>query len=480
MIGREPSSGRSSRHSRTLAWGFIVLLLGWTPTVLAQSAPIAPAPRPSYQPYRYDEDWSVLRDPALRGDLWDGVKYVPFHADDWYLSVGGEARWRYEQVRRPGFGAQPDDRSGYLLQRYLLHTDWHLGKRVRAFVEVQSGLEAGRLGGPRPTDENTLDLHQAFVDVAWRANDRGSLTLRVGRHEVAFGAGRLISAAEGLNVRRSFDGVRLVIKRGAWTWNSTAMRLVAPSRGVFDDRAEPGVLEWGAGGTGRRPWLGNLAVYYIGVRRTSARFDQGTADATRHSGGVRVWGTAGRLDYDQELILQVGRFGGDPIRAYAVASDVGVALVHTAGSPRFGARVFAASGDRDPGERELNAFDPLFPGIAYSGKAGLMGPTNLITVDPSVSLTPHRRVRVAIDWAPFWRTSTHDAVYTVNVGVLRTGQRTTKRFVGSQATVEVEGRLTTHVTVWASAVLFRAGTFLRETPPGLDTRYLAAYAAYRF
>jgi hypothetical protein len=458
------------------------LVLAWAPGVGAQSIPAEAASRPTYQQYRYDEDWSVLRDPVLRRDPWDAVKYVPLNRNDWYLSVGGEGRWRYERVRHPAFGAQPDDRSGYVLQRYLLHTDWHFGTPVRVFVEMQSGLEAGRLGGARPTDEDRLDVHQAFVDLTRSTGNRGSVTLRLGRHEVAFGAGRLISAAEGLNVRRSFDGGRLMVKRGSWTWNATTMRLVSTDPGMFDDRAEPGLLCWGAGGNGHRPWLGpgNLAVYYIGIRRRSARFDQGIADTTRHSGGVRVWGSAGTFDYDEEVIVQWGSFGKDPIRAYAIASDVGWVLASVAAHPRFGVRVFITTGDRDRNEPTLNAFDPLFPGIAYSGRAGLIGPTNLVTSAPSVSLTPNRRVHATIEWAPFWRTSTDDGVYGISGAVLRTGRSSDKRSVGSQASVEVEGRVTTHLSVSASAVLFRAGGFLKETPPGIDTRYLASHLSYRF
>jgi Alginate export len=448
----------------------------------AQSASPDPDPRPAYQQYRYEEDWSVLKNAPRRRDVWDGIKFVPLKGDDWYLSVGGEARWRYEQVRQPGFGSQPDDPSGYALQRYLLHTDWHFGTRARAFAEIQSGLEAGRNGGPRPTDENTLDVHQAFVDVKLRNSSRGSVALRLGRHEVGFGAGRLISAAEGLNVRRSFDGARLIVKQGAWTWNSTAMRLVLAVPGAFNDRSDSGLVCWGAGGNGPRPWLGpgNLAVYYIGVRRRNARFDQGTADATRHSGGLRVWGSAGRMDYDEEVILQWGKFGDDPIRAYAIASDVGWLLASTGARPRLGARVFVTSGDRDPLEARLNSFDPLFPSIAYSGKAGLIGPTNLVTVDPTLSFSPHRLLRVTTDWAAFWRTNRDDGLYGINVAVLRTGQKSDARFVGSQSTVELDVRLTTHLSVWASFVYFNTGAFLKETPPGLDTRYLAAHAAYRF
>jgi Alginate export len=448
----------------------------------AQSVQADPNARPLYQQYRYEEDWSVLKDRSQHRDVWDGIKFVPLKGDDWYLSVGGEARWRYEQVREPGFGSQPADPSGYALQRYLLHTDWHFGTRARAFVEIQSGLEAGRNGGPRPTDKNTLDLHEAFVDLKFRNTDRGSVALRLGRHEVAFGAGRLISAAEGLNVRRSFDGARLIVKRRAWTWNATAMRLVLSIPGVFDDRSDSGLQTWGAGGNGPRPWLGpgNLAVYYIGARRRNARFDQGAADSTRHSGGLRVWGSAGRVDYDQEVIVQWGTFGQDSIRAYAIASDLGWVLASTAGHPRIGSRIFVASGDRDRLNPKLNSFDPLFPSIAYSGKAGLIGPTNLVTLDPSLSFTPHRLLRITTDWAMFWRTSADDGIYGINVAVLRTGQKSDARFVGSQATVELDVRLTTHLSLWASVVYFNTGAFLRETPPGLDTRYVASHVSYRF
>jgi Alginate export len=469
------------RYAGLLAWVF-TLTVAWASPARPQNAPADPTARPTYQQYRYDEDWSVLKDAPQPRDAWDAVKYVPLNEDGWYLSAGGEARWRYERVRDPGFGSQPDDPSGYMLQRYLLHSDWHFGPRARAFVEIQSGLEAGRTGGPRPTDENTLDLHQAFLDLTWRSSNRRSVTLRLGRHEVAFGAGRLISAAEGLNVRRSFDGARVIVKRGGWTWNATAMRLVAAVPGTFDDRGDSGLVTWGAGGNGPRPWLGpgNLAIYYIGNRRRAARFDQGTANSIRHTGGIRVWGSAGRLDYDQEVIVQLGTFGPDPIRAYAIASDFGWFVTSTAGRPRLGVRVFGTSGDRDPLEPKLNSFDPLFPGIAYSGRAALLGPTNLVTIAPTLSFSPHRRFRITTDWALFWRTSTQDGIYGINVAMLRSGQASDARFVGSQATVDIDGALTSHLTVSASLVLFNAGTFLQETPPGLDTRYLAGHVSYRF
>src|SRR3954467_10292768 len=50
-----------------------------------------------YQRLRYDEDYTYLRDPAKRSDVWDPIKYIPLNdTGDSYLSLGGEARERYE------------------------------------------------------------------------------------------------------------------------------------------------------------------------------------------------------------------------------------------------------------------------------------------------------------------------------------------------------------------------------------------------
>jgi Alginate export len=68
----------------------------------------------------------------------------------WHVSFGGETRWRYEQFQNPGFGSQPEDDNGYLLERTLFNPDWHFGNRVRVFVEFQNAIESGRTGGLPP------------------------------------------------------------------------------------------------------------------------------------------------------------------------------------------------------------------------------------------------------------------------------------------------------------------------------------------
>src|SRR5262245_24693239 len=254
-----------------------------------EPAPARPSP-PPFQSLRYEEDWSYLEDKSRRTEWLDGLKYVPLNRRGWYLSLGGEARIRYEYFDEFNFGAGPQDENGYLLQRYLAHADVHFGKRVRVFTQLQSAISSWRNGGPRPTDDDRLDLHQSFIDVRF-GDEAKSLTFRVGRHEMEFGSGRLISTGEGLNVRRSFDGMRVIYRRGPWLINGQVDKLVSIKRGLFNDGPDWSQSFWGVGATRSRPRIdGGHQFAYIGLDRKMGRFDQGSGRERRQTVIARTYG----------------------------------------------------------------------------------------------------------------------------------------------------------------------------------------------
>src|SRR5450631_260144 len=215
-------------------WGVVALTMAVPlPSVFAGTG-ASPQP-PPYQLNRADEDYRYLDDPSRRADLWDPLKYAPLNGlGSVYLSMGGEARERYEYFNHPNWGKDPQD-NGYLLQRYFLHADLHLGEHARIFGQFQSSLEDGRKGGSRPTDRDVFDLHQAFLDLKLDIPADGSLTLRSGRQELAYGSQRIISVREGPNVRQSFDGFRLMYRVGDIRIDGFATRLAQTNRQVFDD-----------------------------------------------------------------------------------------------------------------------------------------------------------------------------------------------------------------------------------------------------
>src|SRR6185312_4252016 len=94
--------------------------------VKSVSAQYGPSP---FSIERWDEDYSYLKDSPDRSSPLNAIKYIPLNPDgDWYLSLGGQARYRFDYFNNSDFGAGVQDQNGFHLVRLLAHVDAHLGK----------------------------------------------------------------------------------------------------------------------------------------------------------------------------------------------------------------------------------------------------------------------------------------------------------------------------------------------------------------
>lgn len=448
----------------------------------AQSEEDCPA-RPDYRNLRYEENWRSLADPTCIDGLFDRLKYLPLgQSGHNYISFGGEGRLRYEFVNNGAFGSDPPDSNGYFLKRALLHADFHSGERLRAFVQLQSANVAGRVGGPRAEDDDKADFNQAFADWTVYADGEDSFTVRAGRQELEFGASRLLSARDGMNTRQSFDGLRTFGQSGRWHYNATAARIVNTLPGAFDNDTKEGNWYLGASAwTAFDPLPGStVAILNPSRRQENMDFDAGTGVDERYTHGVRLWGKTGDWDYNWEGGIQRGEFEGTRVRAWYFASDTGYSLPASPIALRLGLRFDATSGDRDPGDGELNTFSSLFSSTAYSGLAGQIGPSNAIDLAPSVSFSPVPAVRINAGVIGFWRTSRTDGIYKITGGLRRTGQQSDARHIGTQTTLQAAYTPTPNWTFLATLAYFKAGQFLEETPPGDDVTYFTTWVTFRF
>ncbi len=450
----------------------------WRAILVAVCGALAVEAQPSpYKLIRYDENWTFLKDPSKRTDWFDPIKYIPLGNHAGYLSVGGETRQRYENFRNPSFGEDPADNNGYLLQRYMLHADLHIGERFRFFGQLKSGLETGRNGGPRPPDRDELDVHQAFFEVAMTH----SAHLRVGRQELNLGSSRLVGIREGPNVRQSYDGGRLSLEHRSWKLDVLALRQVETNRGIFDDSIGHRQSLWGVYATNnqRHAW-GKTDLYYLGLDRKRHVFAQGGDREQRHSIGVRSFDQRGAWDHDYEAVWQFGTFGSADIRAWTVASNTGYTLERMRFRPRLGLKADVASGDKDPTDKRLGTFNALYPKGAYFSEADLLGPYNLMDVHPSVGLTLHRRLTITPDVDFFWRQSTHDGIYDMPGNLINAGRGATARYVGMHTNVAVEWEASRHLRFTVNYLHFFPGEFLRQVGLGRDVNFVGVWAAYKF
>jgi hypothetical protein len=202
-------------------------------------------------------------------------------------------------------------------------------------------------------------------------------------------------------------------------------------------------------------------------------------DEERHAVGLRYAGKAAPVDWDVEIMGQVGTQGGRDIRAWAVGAVGGYSVADVPWRPRFGLQFDAASGDRDPDDDTLETFNPLFPRATYFSLAGYTGFSNLVHVKPSVTLNPFDGFSVTGGWGFLWRESTFDAVYTQPFAPVPGTAAERGSEIGNYLQGKVEWRVHEYLTLSAEAVHFEVGDAIRDAG-GEDADFVAVETNVRF
>jgi hypothetical protein len=462
------------------------------------SAPAAPVPQPpAYTPVRWNERYTYLGDPDRRTDLFDPIKYIPLNDDgDVYLSLGGQARYRYELFDNFNFGAPGNqDGNGYHLLRLMYHADLHLGPNVRTFVQGINAFADGRDPAERAgIDENDADVHQAFADFTLPVfGDGGSVTLRGGRQNLLYGAQRLISPLDWTNTRRTFDGGKVsIVSPGAR--NTLDVFWVHPVivdeprldsftddqdfLGAYDTLSLPGFIN----GAGTK-----LDIYLLYLDKFAATFAEGTGDEQRYTAGARLYANPKPFDFDVESGFQFGEFADGDIFAYFLAAEAGYTLADTALSPRLYLGFDLASGDDDPNDGDLETFNQLFPlGHAYFGYIDVVGRQNIIDLHHGVELTflqnksYAKKVSLRTDFHVFWRESDDDALYGVQGTIQRADNGSDERYVGSELDLILNWQIDRHLAAYFGYSHLFAGDFIDDTGPGEDIDFVYAALTYTF
>lgn len=171
----------------------------------------------------------------------------------------------------------------------------------------------------RGQDKDTIDVSQALVGLTLiPGRDKPKLELKLGRQELNYGEGSLLAIRE-LNVRRTFDGGKAIIRRAGWQLDLLAFRPQLIETGSFDDGIDSSQALWGAWAAkpiNGRPFWRQLDFYYLGFDRKQARFEQGTAREQRQTLGVVIHAQQGRFSMFSDSVrpFRCGQYSGLEIR----------------------------------------------------------------------------------------------------------------------------------------------------------------------
>lgn len=461
-------------------------------TAPATTAPAAVTP-PPYTPVRWTENYSYLKNPALRSDPFDPIKYIPLGPDGFYLSLGGQLRERYENFDNPNFGALPTDDDGFFLHRGLFHADFQLGPVFRVFGQYKFALEDGTDGGARATDADESDIQQLFADAKIPLGGKDSVTLRFGRQDLIYGAQRLISPLDWTNTRRTFEGGKASIVTGASTTDLFWVKPVIVDKeepnagdgntsfaGVYNTTLLPNVLE----GAGTK-----LEVYGLALNKTKgpASGVQGpvAVDSDTYTVGARFSSAPKPFDFDVEADYQFGQFDNATISAWSLAAEVGYTCTPAPFKPRAFVGFDIASGDDDPTDGDFNRFNQLFPlGHLYFGYIDAIGRQNVIDVHPGIDFTLAektswaQKLTLRAEYHLFWRESTKDGVFNAGGGLLRAAGGSDESYIGSELDLLLTWQIDRHTQAYLGYSYFWAGDFIEDTGPSEDISYV--YAALQF
>jgi hypothetical protein len=424
---------------------------------------------PAFKPLRYNDDYSFLAGDTTH-NWYKSIKYIRLSGNGRsFLSFGGDFRYQYFYTKNESFGDDPKDIDGYTLNRLLVHGDLHVGKGFRTFLQLQSSGAGGR-PATSPVEDDPLELHQAFVDVSNRSSAPVRLTLRAGRQEFSYGSQRLVSVREGPNNRQSFDAVKVMAN-----WKNTQAdfffsHYVTARKGIFDDQFNnKNTLFWGSYWTFKKvPVIGGVDLYYLGLQRKEASFDNIKGKETRHSIGTRLFGNPGNWDYDAEAVYQFGTISESDISAWTASLNTNYQFKDCPLQPKLGFKTELISGDKQVNDNKIQTFNPLFPRGAYFGLAALIGPANLFDVHPAASLNLSPKIAWDFDTDFFWRYSIYDGIYGPNTALLYTGKQTTAKHIGNQFSTDFVFIPNPFIYLRAEFTWLKAGSYLKQVSAGKD------------
>lgn len=388
-----------------------------------------------------------------------------------------ETRQRFQLIDNPDL--RPADTLSLYQHHYLAGLQYDSGP-WRLQAELLGAWEHGRPGKSSAVEENRFDVHQLLV--GYRITDDWRVDF--GRRELALGSERLVGERNGTNVRRRFDGLRLRAGRsGGGTLDLLALKPVASEPGTLDDGTDQDRF------LGGLYWTQDVAIhrtgrdfYYLYFQDDEAVFATGSGHERRHTLGSRLFGSWGGWDWNWEAFLQTGRFTQAhrslDIRAWSIATDTGYTFASPVWRPRLGLSINVASGDDDPGDGNLNTFNPLFPRGNYFSEAAVFGPRNFYNIHGFVSIRPADGWRMGADYNVYWRLQSEDAVYGPP-GNRLLGPVAGGSLAGRSLSLNLSRQLDPQWTAAAVYTRLSPGDIFRRSGPSVRLNFLELTLEYR-
>ena len=401
----------------------------------------------------------------------------------------------------------------FTLQRMRLSFDMDINKNVLArvmFQDVRTFGDSGITGNNSQTD-----VQEGYVQLR-NLGDINSLLsnvqLRIGRWQQGYGNHRVIGTLGWANQSRSYDGAKLMYKKGnfwadvfAWQIDETATGGVSGSGGTFGVNTDKDTVLWGFysqykfGGFLK----GNVIEPYLVVKSESIDEDVTNSTnraiqsrETRYTWGFRAAGKGlfgGGFDYTVEPNYQSGTSDYTPfnksqtsnakenIDAWAIHAEAGYTFKNIPWTPRIGYAYSYASGDDSFDEGTQQTYKQVSPTQhAHNGYMDVTSWQNIIDHQLHLNFKPTKKLVVDVKTHFFELDQESDNWYHVGgTAVNRAGADTFTDFstggtsdvddeLGQEIDITLKYKMFENFGVVAGYSHFFAGDFIEDTSAGVD------------
>jgi hypothetical protein len=419
--------------------------------------------------------------PASSYDLgnFHPVSSLNRHMPKW-IAFAAEERLRFEAYRNGSF--KPGNNDGYFLNRLRYEMDIRPAAWLKIVSQVQDARPFSQKPPIGPPNENTWDLKLAHAEVG--DPERHLISARVGRQLINYNH-TIIANSEWRNQGRSYDAVVTNLHYGRFRLGMfAAAPVVTRDSGV--SRHQKGNDVFGLYGSVNQliphsvlePFVlwrtqRNVAVEAAGTNAKGSQREQAY--------GLRLKGkAAARLDYSAEAIAERGSNGPNPVRAWAANAGGAYSFNTVPWRPHIFAQYDFASGDRNPKDGVHGTFDTMYP-TAHDrlGIADLFGWQNIRSSREGITVEPHNRWTVSVQYLNFSLASATDGVYNSSGGLLfRDSSGKSGTHIGKEFDGYTWYELNRHVNVGGGIAYILPGSFLARIAS--PSNYIYPYFAINF
>jgi hypothetical protein len=335
----------------------------------------------------------------------------------------------------------------------------------------------------RPPYQNTWDVREAYVQFG--KTESGWADFSAGREILSFGDERVIGPSDWSNMGRTFDTVRLDLHSTFMKASLFAASVVVARDGVIDHHIQGNNLYGFYGGLSHLIPHATLEPYLLWrVAPATVRLSEnaGLGHMSEVTGGARLAGYAGSIDYDVEINKQTGSLGVKSIDAWGGHWNAGFTFKRARIKPRPFVEYNYASGNNNPQSSTWRTHDELYPSAHDKMDfADQFGWRNIKDLRMGVEEKLGKKWSLVEVVDNVWLATTQDALYN-NSGAISVPAfpKATSSHVGVEIQLVADYKQNKHIRYGLGIAHLFPGEFLNQATSGKDYNYPFAHTTYVF